>query len=96
MKKLVLVVLIFSMMMSFTSGCISHQVMVRTPFITIEPTYYSQPTYMMEPAPYPDRYNSYRTGSYEDYYLPPSPYPPPGLHYRYPEYPHRHYRHYRR
>jgi len=50
---------------------------------------YPAPYYKMPEYPYPDRWNSYRTGSYEDYPPPSPPTIPPGVNspYRYYPYP---------
>ena len=89
MKKLVLATLIFCIVITFAIPA-SAQVVIQfpappsitigLPVIRVYLAPPPEPYYVMSPAPYPDRYNSYRTGSYEDYYL------PPGMYYH-----HRHY-----
>jgi hypothetical protein len=100
MKRLILAALVFCTIIGL-SVSVSAQIVIHIPappVIIIGPPMirvYSAPPppvpyYLIPDVPYPDRYNSYRTGSYEDYYLPPSPPPPPGLYSPYGDY-HYHY-----
>jgi hypothetical protein len=98
MKKLILAALMFCTVIAFAVPVSAQivieipvpRIIISLPVIRVYPVPPPAPYYVMEPAPYPDRWNSYRTGSYEDYYLPSSPPPPPGLYYPYRHYPHHH------